>query len=59
MNRKYYCTLTLTDEEVDLLEALEVRTEWEIHSKSEVSKPERVRRALAKVVIEKGNRTSR
>ena len=59
MSRKYYCTLTLSEKEVELLEAVEVRTEWEIHSKQEVSKPERVRRALAKILIEKGGGRSR
>ncbi len=54
MDRKRYCTLTLTDREAELLDGLEVRTEWEIVSDKKLSKPERVRRALAKVLIEKG-----
>lgn len=59
MGREYYCTLTLTAEEVERLEAFEGRTDWEIQTKRELSKPERVRRALAKVLIEKGDRTTR
>lgn len=49
----FYCRLTLTQEEAEILDKVEVRTEWEILSKKAVSKPERVRRILADVLVEK------
>lgn len=49
----FYCKLTLTEEEAKILDDAEVRTPWEVHSKKAVSKPERVRRILADVLVEK------